>query len=256
MRIPVGLLIAAALVGFAVTVILRIYIPSIPLPYYAEGNITVVNQGYTLDSYYGTHQITANVTIQYAVYKWAPVLVVPAAVWNPSKDLYAVFGDGTFMWSGLNGAGTVVTVLKRSDGTQYLAGFKLAVARAGEYYVLYPQLFTVGDTIQCYLPPGYPSPNFHPVITVTVRNGTRYPTVDVDFAYSAYCGWTVPNYGFTITLMAEQYGTVSPTAPATFGGASVQSATLMPVNATAYLERGWLIAAQATQPAAVTIYLR
>jgi len=252
MRIPTPVLIAAMVIGFAVT--LYIYLQPIGVPYYSEGNFTFATTGYSATSYYGKLVISANQTANITIYPAGAVFVIPAGAfksgmvyqasvqypgWNTAVDVYLYYN--TTAHTGIIGWDTSPAVT-----------WKAVLVNLTNYYLFYPVAFGPGDMVVC--PSNIVSISAVTGISLSYKpNSVNNPAVYVTYV-SAFCGSTVgSSSGTSAQLSYVAYSTISPTQSMQY---TSQLTTVTLGNGTYfYVEPYLIIAAQSKQPTAVTITL-
>jgi hypothetical protein len=253
MRIPASVLIAAVLIGFAVTVYIYLQGPK-GVPYYSEGNFTFVNTGYSATSYYGKLIISANQTANITIYPAGAVFVIPASAfksgtlyraavqypgWSSAVNVYlyydTVAGGGTIMW----------------DRSPYVT-WKAVFVNLTDYYLFYPTAFSSDDTVVC--PPSFSSVSVVVSMSLSYEPSSSYnPVVYVTYV-PVSCGSAVGTAtGSSAQLSYVAYSRVSPTQSMQYTS-QLTTATLGD-GTYFFVEPYLLVTAQSNQPTAVTIKL-
>jgi hypothetical protein len=250
MRIPVGLLAAAVIVGFAVTVYIYLAGP-VGIPYYTEGNFSFADVGYAATSYYRKIVVTANQTANVTLYFASAVFVVPADQFKPGQAYTArVPTPGGYY--------TYILVYDpaRGYGTIYwkegIMAWKALMVNLTTYYLFYPTRYSAGDVFVC--PPGLSGGITNGIVMslqLSYSPSSNYNPILLYDGGSANCGGTV-SYSATLELGAPRLSyTVSPTQSAGY----VSSMTTV-ISPRFFAQPYIIIAAQSTKPATITIYLR
>jgi hypothetical protein len=249
-RIPLALLFAAVIIGFAVIVQITLQGPR-TIPYYTSGNLTFADVGYAVTSYYGDIVITTNSTANATLYFASAVFVIPKSEFRYNTTYRTVVKEGgsaftyELYFDNVYGYGSII----RKSPIPVL--YKAIKVEIGNYYLFYPVTYNLGDIVVC----PYPSTNYvfavlnfrllyDPSASATYRNPVLYWDLSQLKCYGAISSITnteVVPFNYIRT-------TLSPGTPYTY-----KSSMTMNVNPTVYGQPYIMITAQAKAPTQITI---
>jgi hypothetical protein len=253
MRIPASVLIAAVVIGFAVTVYIYLQGPK-GVPYYSEGNFTFANTGYSATSYYGKLIISANQTANVTIYPAGAVFVIPAGAFKSGMVYQA-----SVQYPGWSGAVNIYLYYDTTAGSGIITwdkspyvSWKAVLVNLTNYYLFYPAAFRSGDKIVC--PSGISSVYAVTGISLSYEPSSTYnPVVYVTYIQTS-CGSAVSAGTIASNKLSYvAYSRVSPTQSMQY---TSQLTTITLSGGTYFFVEPYLIVAgQSNQPTAVTIKL-
>jgi hypothetical protein len=243
-RLAIALLLAFVVGVFTVTVV-YIAAPG-QVPYISGSNATIVLYAYVPTSYYGTHEITANVTTNVAVYEISRVFATPKAGGvDLSRDFNLDLEDVYITWSAASKSGVIVYK------TQSWA-FKAVLVETPGYYMLRPDFFRAGDAVACGA--GASLPMAYAVVDVKAA-GTTPDVYVVRTLNTVSCGSTV-DLLYTAEDAAPAVLTATVPPATTFQGEMKQYGGTMRNQTVYFIQRMYVIAATSLVPTTLYVYYK
>jgi len=252
-KLPLALLFAAVIIGFAVIVQITLQGPR-TIPYYASGNLTFADVGYATTSYYNDIVLTTDNPANVTLYFGSAVFVIPKSEFQYNTTYRTVVKEGgsaftyELYFDNVYGYGSIIR--KSPIPTLY----KAKMVDMGNYYLFYPTTYDLGDIVVCpYSPSTYVFAvlNFRlvydPSASATYRNPVLYWDLSQLKCYGAISSITntevVPFNYIRVNL--------SPSTPYTY-----KSAMTMNINPTVYGQPYIIIAAQSNRTTTITIQFK
>lgn len=249
-KIPLALLFAAVIIGFAVVVQITLQGPK-TIPYYTSGNLTFADVGYATTSYYGDIVLTSDQPANVTLYFSGAVFVIPKQdfAYNTTYRTTVKAGDTTYTYElyvdNVYGYGSIIF------DTPIPTLYKAKMVDMGNYYLFYPTTYDIGDVVVCpYSPSTYVFTvvayrlAYDPDATATSRNPVLYWDLSQVKCYS-----TIQSVSNTEMFPYEYVRTIlSPSTPYTY-----KSSMTMGVNPTVYGQPYIIIAAQSKTETTITI---
>jgi len=249
-KIPLAILFAAVIVGFAVVVQITLQGPR-TIPYYTSGNLTFADVGYATTSYYNDIVLTSDQPANVTLYFGGAVFVIPKQefAYNTTYRTTVKEGGSSYTYElyfdNKYGYGSIIR--KSPIPTLY----KAKMVDMGNYYLFYPTMYDLGDVVVCpysastyvYTVLAYRLV-YDPYATASSRNPVLYWDLSQLKCYNTIQSVTnteVVPYTYIRTSL-------SPGTPYTY-----KSSMTMGINPTVYGQPYIIIAAQSNKPTTITV---
>ncbi len=246
-KLPLALLFAAVIIGFAVIVQITLQGPR-TIPYYASGNLTFADVGYATTSYYGDIVMTTNSTANATLYFVSAVFVIPKGEFQYNTTYRTTVKESSYSatyelyFNNKYGYGSIIRK------ATYPIVHKAVMVDTGNFYLFYPTTYSPGDVVVCpYKSSVYAVTGYRLTYNPSAPSGGKNPVLYWDLA-NVYCGDTISSVDtaeFSYTFIRT---TLSPSTPYTY-----KSAMTMGADPTVYGQPYIMIAAQAKAPTQITV---
>ena len=242
-KLVIALLLAAVVGLLAVTVVNIIGLG--PVPYIGSENATVVKYAYVPTSYYGTHEITADGTVNMAVCELSRVFATPKTGGvDINSDFIIELEDVYITWSAASQSGVII-YKPRSWA------FKAVLVDTPEYYVIRPEFFSIGDAVICGA--GASLPTAYAVVDLQAVGKTPDLYV-IRTSNTINCGGTVSRPTTKDATTAILTATGPPTA--TFQGVMQQYGGTMRNQTMFFIQNMYIIAATSSKTTTLYVYYK